>query len=312
MLIYSKNRCNPTQISTIKNQTMPTDKKITDLPIATSVGATDVSVLVDNGTDYQYNFTLLLQFLEANLNTGSGISFGTVLPQNTIGSNGDVFINTSTAQFAQKIAGNWTIVYTLPAPNAADGTLLYGAGTPGIATGKNGDSYINTLMGIFYQKTADTWSQVFSMTTGPQGPQGVAGTNGANGTNGNTVLYGTTNPANNTTGVDGNFYINTASYIIFGPRAGGVWPAGESLIGSDGVAGAAGATGPQGPAGAAGTNGTNGEGVPTGGTTGQILAKNSNTNYDAGWINASTGGGGSPSSGNGSSNFSYNFYQSTL
>jgi hypothetical protein len=287
---------------------MPTDKKITDLPIATSIGATDVSVLVDNGTDYQYNFTLLLQFLEANLNTGSGISFGTVLPQNTTGSNGDVFVNTSTAQFAQKIAGTWTIVYALPAPNAADGTLLYGAGIPGTTTGKNGDSYINTLTGIFYQKVAGSWSQVFSMATGPQGPQGTAGTNGTNGTNGNTILYGTTNPANNTTGVDGNFYINTASYTIFGPRAAGVWPAGVSLIGSDGAAGAAGATGPQGPAGAAGTNGTNGQGVPTGGTTGQILAKNSSTNYDTGWINAPAGG----STDSGSSNFSYNFYQSTL
>lgn len=40
-----------------------------------------------------------------------------------------------------------------------------------------------------------------------------------------------------------------------------------------------------GPRGRAGINGTNGQGVPTGGTTGQVLAKNSNTNYDTGWIN---------------------------
>lgn len=39
-----------------------------------------------------------------------------------------------------------------------------------------------------------------------------------------------------------------------------------------------------GPRGRAGTNGTNGQGVPTGGTPGQILAKNSGTNYDAGWV----------------------------
>jgi len=37
-----------------------------------------------------------------------------------------------------------------------------------------------------------------------------------------------------------------------------------------------------GPAGAAGTDG---EGVPVGGTTGQVLAKNSNTDYDTEWIN---------------------------
>src|ERR1700735_6506 len=97
------------------------DKKISELPVASAISASDISVLVDAGTDYQYSFTLLLQFLEANLNTGAKVTFGTVLPQNTTGNNGDVFINTSAASFAQKIAGTWTIVYTLPAANAADG-----------------------------------------------------------------------------------------------------------------------------------------------------------------------------------------------
>ena len=34
-----------------------------------------------------------------------------------------------------------------------------------------------------------------------------------------------------------------------------------------------------------GRTGTSGQGVPMGGTTGQILAKNSSTNYDAEWVN---------------------------
>ena len=121
------------------------DKKITELPIATAVSAADVSVLVDNGTDYQYSFTLLLQFLQANLTSGASISFGTTLPQNTTGTNGDVFVNTAAGSFAQKTAETWAIVYTLPVANGADGTLLYGAGLPGAVTGKNADSYINTL-----------------------------------------------------------------------------------------------------------------------------------------------------------------------
>lgn len=41
--------------------------------------------------------------------------------------------------------------------------------------------------------------------------------------------------------------------------------------------------------GANGTNGTNGVGVPSGGTTGQVLAKNSSTDYDTGWITQSGG-----------------------
>ena len=319
---------------------MATDKKISELPIASAINATDASVLVDSGTDYQYTFTLLLQFLEANLNTGANISFGVTLPQNITGNNGDLFVNTGTGAFAQKIAGNWSVVYTLPAANAADGTLLYGAGLPGAATGKASDSYINTITGIFYQKNGGGWSQVFSMATGPQGPQGIAGTNGTNGTNGNTVLFGSTNPSNSSTGNDGDFYVNTSTYLFFGPKAGGVWPAGTSIIGPEGATGPtgpAGATGPQGatgPTGAQGTAGTtgpqglpgatgsvgatgaqglagaNGQGVPVGGSAGQVLAKNSNTNYDTGWINPPSGGGGGGSSS--SSNFSFNFYQSIL
>ena len=47
--------------------------------------------------------------------------------------------------------------------------------------------------------------------------------------------------------------------------------------------GADGAIGPQGPAGAAG------QGVPAGGTTGQVLTKSSNDNYDTAWITPSHG-----------------------
>ena len=57
--------------------------------------------------------------------------------------------------------------------------------------------------------------------------------------------------------------------------------------------------GPQGPAGPAGKDGANGQngapgvGVPSGGDSGQILAKNSNTDYDTKWIDAPSGGSGS-------------------
>ena len=44
-----------------------------------------------------------------------------------------------------------------------------------------------------------------------------------------------------------------------------------------------------GPAGATGATGAAGAGVPTGGTTGQVLAKNSATNYDTVWATAGAG-----------------------
>lgn len=49
---------------------------------------------------------------------------------------------------------------------------------------------------------------------------------------------------------------------------------------------------PAGNAGTNGTNGTNGQGVPTGGTTGQVLTKLSGTNYDTSWQTPGGGGGG--------------------
>jgi hypothetical protein len=63
--------------------------------------------------------------------------------------------------------------------------------------------------------------------------------------NGKSVLNGTSNPVAET-GVDGDFYINTASNTLFGPKASGAWAAGVSLVGPIGLTGATGATGPAG------------------------------------------------------------------
>lgn len=58
----------------------------------------------------------------------------------------------------------------------------------------------------------------------------------------------------------------------------------------DGVVGTQGPTGPAGAAGPAGATGANGIGVPTGGTTGQVLAKIDGTNYNTNWVTPSAGG----------------------
>jgi len=47
------------------------DKKITDLPITTSINPADISILVDNGIDYQFAFSTLLGFIGTNLNLGA-------------------------------------------------------------------------------------------------------------------------------------------------------------------------------------------------------------------------------------------------
>lgn len=208
------------------------DKKISELPVASSITVDDISLLVGSDTDYQFSFTTLLDFVDTNLTVGAKITFGTIIPQNTSGSNGDVFLKTDTATFYQKINGTWTYTYAISTGDGADGTVLYGMGIPGSTIGVDNDSYIDTVTGIFYQRTSGIWNQVFSMATGPQGPQGIAGTNGANGTNGSTILSGNVDPSNLTDGVDGDFYINLSTCYFFGPKSSGVWPPGFSFIGA--------------------------------------------------------------------------------
>lgn len=81
--------------------------------------------------------------------------------------------------------------------------------------------------------------------TGPAGPQGPQGPAGATGATGPT---GPTGPA-----------------------------------GATGATGATGPQGPQGPTGATGAAGANGQGVPAGGTAGQVLTKTSGTDYATAW-----------------------------
>ncbi len=54
--------------------------------------------------------------------------------------------------------------------------------------------------------------------------------------------------------------------------------------GEDGLRGVTGATGPAGANGVNGLNGSAGQGVSTGGTTGQVLAKASATDFDTHWV----------------------------
>lgn len=74
---------------------------------------------------------------------------------------------------------------------------------------------------------------------GPQGPQGIPGIDGK------TILNGSGAPASGL-GVDGDFYIDTAGDLIYGPKTGGSWGSGTSIVGPAGPAGPTGATGADG------------------------------------------------------------------
>lgn len=84
---------------------------------------------------------------------------------------------------------------------------------------------------------------------GPAGPAGATGPAGPAGADGSTVLNGTGAPADSV-GNNGDFYIDTAADVLYGPKANGTWPAaGASLAGPAGPKGDTGPAGPQGPPG---------------------------------------------------------------
>lgn len=87
---------------------------------------------------------------------------------------------------------------------------------------------------------------------------GALGVSGPPGPRGFSVLNGVVAPVAED-GVNGDFFLNTATSILYGPKAAGAWPAGTSLVG------------------------TNGVGVPAGGTAGKVLAKVTATDFDTAW-----------------------------
>jgi hypothetical protein len=112
----------------------------------------------------------------------------------------------------------------------AGNTIWSGTSAPGAGIGNNGDFYINTATWVIYgPKAGGSW---------PSG-QSILG---ATGSSGNTIWNGTSAPSN-AVGANGDFYINTATSTIYGPKAAGAWPAGVSLVGATGATGQAGATG---------------------------------------------------------------------
>jgi hypothetical protein len=111
----------------------------------------------------------------------------------------------------------------------------------------NGTSYILYSAASAGTLPTDNTKWGVLASKGDTGTTGSPGTNGTNGTNG-------------LPGADGYTPIKGVDYFD-------------------------GATGAPGSPGSNGTNGTNGQGVPTGGTTGQQLAKINGTDYNTQWVN---------------------------
>lgn len=137
---------------------------------------------------------------------------------------------------------------------------------------------------------------------GPAGRDGVDGRDGSDGLNGADGLPG----RDGVDGVDGADGIDGASAYELAVSEGFTGTLAEWLAslhgrdgidgvdgrdGTDGAPGVNGLDGLPGKDGVDGQDGADGVGVPTGGASGQILAKTTATDFDTHWIDPPTGGG---------------------
>jgi hypothetical protein len=169
---------------------------------------------------------------------GKTILNGTSAPSNGIGTNGDFYLNTATSDlYGPKASGTWPSPVSLKGIQGVAGkTILSGSGAPSSGIGSDGDFYLDTTTSTLYgPKASGTWPSGVALV----GPTGATGAPGADG---KTILSGTSAPSSGT-GSNGDFYVDVAASVFYGPKASGIWPSGVSLIGPTGQTGAAGANG---------------------------------------------------------------------
>jgi hypothetical protein len=167
------------------------------------------------------------------------------------------------------------------------------------------DAYIVTSDGNLWVWDGTNWNDV-GQIVGPTGPTGATGATGANSTVvGPTGATGATGPTGATGAGFGVVYLG--NYV----STNGYIPDVAVVRGSDGqlyLAKASGQLGdpinyltngqweiwipkgPTGPTGSTGATGATGTGIPSGGSTGAILIKNSSSDYDYSWTDTIDGG----------------------
>lgn len=144
-------------------------------------------------------------------------------------------------------------------PTGAPSSVAGPAGNTG-ATGINGTTGATGATGADITNITDNGNGTLTITYGTSGtiitnslygPTGATGATGATGVGiagatgatGVSVLNGTGIPSV-AIGTDGDFYINTSTSTLYGPKAAGAWPgSGVSLIGPTGNTGSTGPTG---------------------------------------------------------------------
>ena len=136
------------------------------LPASGDTGGSVGDVITRTSTGYDWGPSFA--FLEGSSN-----------PQNSLGNNGDIYLNTTSNAIFQKESNVWSQLTVLgggdggeDGADGADGaTILLGDTDPDNSLGNDGDLYINRTTSTVFSKTAGVWGNSFSIrgATGPSG-----------------------------------------------------------------------------------------------------------------------------------------------
>jgi len=112
-------------------------------------------------------------------------------------------------------------------PAGDNGSQIYsGASTPDATTGSTGDYYLDIATDVLYgPKTASGWGSGISLV----------GNTGAAGQAGSQIYSGNGGPSTSQ-GVNGDYYLDAANYVLYGPKTASGWGTGIILKGATGTA----------------------------------------------------------------------------
>jgi hypothetical protein len=132
------------------------------------------------------------------------ILFGVGNPDNAIGNNGDLYINTNTGELFSKVNNTWTFRIVIKGER---GTQIYsGNSPPSQYLGMEGDYFINVITGNLLKKQEGDWTLIYNL--------------GSNNSGGGNAVYFVLSVPNNADGNNGDIAISLTSGQIFQKQSG--------------------------------------------------------------------------------------------
>ncbi|AQN67974.1 collagen repeat protein with bclb C-terminal domain [Saudi moumouvirus] len=209
-------------------------------------------IYIDNSTNNFYQKIGDTWVLQSNLtgtkgdkgDLGSQIFTGTGAPPPELGTNNDVYLDTSSGYLYQNIGGLWAPQINLIGPKGDKGDLgsqiFTGSGVPPSDLGTNNDVYLDTSSGYLYQNIGGIWAPQINLIgdkgdLGDKGDKGDLGEKGDKGDIGSQIFTGIGAP-DPTLGTNGDVYLDNSTGYLY-QNFGGLWAPQTNLTGPKGDVG---------------------------------------------------------------------------